>query len=143
MKNIEINFHQLPNWFKKQNFNWKIQNKKKFLKQILKEPKIHLVFKKRKNINRIFEGTRTSELSIMLNRNIKTEEIPDYHNGTWWVQDFAAMLPLYLMDSVKNKKTADLCAAPGGKTFQLISMGAKVTAFEKNKARSEIMRENL
>ena len=32
-------------------------------------------------------------------------------------------------ENLKNIKVADLCAAPGGKTFQLIDKKAKVTSF--------------
>ena len=44
---------------------------------------------------------------------------------------------------IKNKLTADLCAAPGGKTFQLLNYGGKVEAFEKNKSRAKLMQNNL
>jgi len=47
------------------------------------------------------------------------------------------------MQNFENKKTADLCAAPGGKTFQLLSNGANVTAFEKNYKRVKLMQQNL
>ena len=53
------------------------------------------------------------------------------------------MMPIYLTDNISNKITADLCAAPGGKSFQLINYGAKVKAFERDKNRAEIMKTNL
>ena len=37
----------------------------------------------------------------------------------------------------------DLCAAPGGKTAQLISMGANVTSVDGNKKRIARLEENL
>jgi 16S rRNA (cytosine967-C5)-methyltransferase len=37
----------------------------------------------------------------------------------------------------------DLCAAPGGKTAQLVQAGAKVTAVEREPGRAERLRENL
>ena len=46
------------------------------------------------------------------------------------------MLPLYLTNNIKNKKAVDLCAAPGGKTFQLLNYGAKVKAVDKNKQKA-------
>ena len=53
------------------------------------------------------------------------------------------MLPIYLTNNLKNKSIADLCSAPGGKTFQLINSGAKVKAFEKNNKRAKLMKKNL
>ena len=53
------------------------------------------------------------------------------------------MIPLHLLKNIKNKLTADLCAAPGGKTFQMLSYGAKVVAYEKNRVRAKLMQENL
>jgi 16S rRNA (cytosine967-C5)-methyltransferase len=38
---------------------------------------------------------------------------------------------------------ADLCAAPGGKTAQLASLGASVTAIDRSPTRLERVRENL
>ena len=36
-----------------------------------------------------------------------------------------------------------MCAAPGGKSFQLLSKKAKLVAFDKDKHRSILMKENL
>ncbi|MBX8828123.1 MFS transporter, partial [Ochrobactrum sp. SFR4] len=58
-----------------------------------------------------------------------------FAEGEWWVQDAAASLPATLLGDIKGKRVADLCAAPGGKTAQLIMAGAKVTAFDINKNR--------
>ena len=53
------------------------------------------------------------------------------------------MLPIYLTNDLNNLKALDMCAAPGGKTFQLIQGGAKVFSVEKNKVRSEKLELNL
>jgi len=53
------------------------------------------------------------------------------------------MLPIYLLNNIKNKNVADLCAAPGGKSFQLITSGAMVTAFEKNSKKIDLMKKNF
>ena len=45
--------------------------------------------------------------------------------------------------NLKNLKVLDLCAAPGGKTFQLIKEGANVLSVEKNKERANLLKENL
>jgi 16S rRNA (cytosine967-C5)-methyltransferase len=67
-----------------------------------------------------------------------------FKEGAWWVQDAAASLPVQLFgDNLKEKCIADICAAPGGKTAQLISAGAEVIALDKSEKRIEILTENL
>lgn len=66
-----------------------------------------------------------------------------FAEGEWWVQDTAASLPATLLGDIKGKRVADLCAAPGGKTAQLIVAGASVTAFDINKNRLKRLKSNL
>ena len=68
---------------------------------------------------------------------------PGYTEGAWWVQDAAAALPARLLGEVRGRSIADLCAAPGGKTAQLASMGANVTAVDRAPARLARLRDNL
>lgn len=69
--------------------------------------------------------------------------LPGFAEGSWWVQDAAAALPARLMGDIRGRRVADLCAAPGGKTAQLILAGAKVTAVDRAPARLQRLRENL
>ena len=69
--------------------------------------------------------------------------LPGFNEGTWWVQDVAAQLPARLMGDVKGKRVLDLCAAPGGKTLQLASAGAQVTALDLSAKRLERLKQNL
>ncbi len=66
-----------------------------------------------------------------------------FDRGEWWVQDVAASIPAKLFGDLKGKKIADLCAAPGGKTAQLIAAGADVIAVEQSTNRLARLRENL
>src|SRR6185312_16576324 len=66
-----------------------------------------------------------------------------YGEGAWWVQDAAAILPAKLLGDVNGKTVADLCAAPGGKTAQLINAGANVVAVDRSKPRLRRLKENL
>lgn len=67
-----------------------------------------------------------------------------FDDGAWWVQDVSAALPATLFSGdLMGKKTLDLCAAPGGKTAQLVNQGADVTAIELNKNRIKRLEENL
>ncbi len=69
--------------------------------------------------------------------------LPGFAEGGWWVQDAAAALPARLLGDVAGLRVADLCAAPGGKTAQLIKAGAAVTAVDRAPARLNRLRENL
>ena len=66
-----------------------------------------------------------------------------FSEGEWWVQDFAAGLPARLLGDVHDRTVIDLCAAPGGKTAQLASMGAHVIAVEREASRIPRLKENL
>lgn len=66
-----------------------------------------------------------------------------FEEGQWWVQDAAASIPARLFGDISGKRVADLCAAPGGKTAQLILAGAEVTALDQSASRLRRLRENL
>ncbi len=59
------------------------------------------------------------------------------------MQDAAAAIPARLLGVSEGERVLDLCAAPGGKTMQLASRGAAVTALDRSAPRLERLRENL
>jgi 16S rRNA (cytosine967-C5)-methyltransferase len=69
--------------------------------------------------------------------------LPGFTEGQWWVQDAAAALPAKLFGDLAGQRIVDLCAAPGGKTAQLIHGGADVTAIDRSPNRIARLRENL
>src|SRR5262249_29539151 len=69
--------------------------------------------------------------------------LPGFEEGQWWVQDAAAALPARLLGNLAGKHVADLCAAPGGKTAQLVLAGGAVTAVDASASRLKRLRENL
>jgi 16S rRNA (cytosine967-C5)-methyltransferase len=71
------------------------------------------------------------------------DAMPGFAEGAWWVQDAAAALPARLLGDIKGKRVLELCAAPGGKTAQLISAGAEVTALDRSEPRLGRLRRNL
>ena len=70
-------------------------------------------------------------------------DLEGFAEGEWWVQDAAASLPARLLGDVAGRKVADLCAAPGGKTAQLVLAGADVTAMDASKNRLARLGRNL
>ena len=73
----------------------------------------------------------------------KIENLPGFQEGRWWVQDFAASLPATLLGDVAGRTIIDLCAAPGGKTLQLASAGARVISVDAVPERLALIRDNL
>lgn len=66
-----------------------------------------------------------------------------FDDGEWWVQDAAASIPAKLFGSLAGKRVVDLCAAPGGKTAQLVLAGGKVTALDQSANRLKRLSANL
>ncbi|MGB1234293.1 MAG: RsmB/NOP family class I SAM-dependent RNA methyltransferase [Planktomarina sp.] len=66
-----------------------------------------------------------------------------YDDGEWWVQDAAATFAATWAGASADQTVLDLCAAPGGKTMQLATTGAAVTAVDLNKHRLERVKQNL
>ncbi|MGZ5960616.1 MAG: RsmB/NOP family class I SAM-dependent RNA methyltransferase, partial [Rhizomicrobium sp.] len=63
--------------------------------------------------------------------------------GAWWVQDAAATLPVRMLGDVAGRTVIDLCAAPGGKTMQLATLGAHVIAVEREADRLQRLAANM
>jgi 16S rRNA (cytosine967-C5)-methyltransferase len=69
--------------------------------------------------------------------------LPGYDEGAWWVQDAAAALPARLFGDLAGREVVDLCAAPGGKSAQLATAGARVTAVDRSARRLERLVANF
>jgi 16S rRNA (cytosine967-C5)-methyltransferase len=82
-------------------------------------------------------GVRVGKLAA------NVSDLPGFAEGEWWVQDAAASLPARLLGDVAGKTVADLCAAPGGKTAQLVLTGADVTAIDASTNRLARLAHNL
>lgn len=76
-------------------------------------------------------------------RGARVEDLPGYADGAWWVQDFAASLPVRLLGPGQGRRVLDLAAAPGGKTLQLAAAGWDVTALDISAKRLSLLRQNL
>lgn len=81
--------------------------------------------------------------TVRLKNRGRITELPGYKDGAWWVQDFAASLAVKTLGNITSQKVLDLCAAPGGKTAQLIQAGAEVTALDISESRLKTLHENL
>lgn len=68
---------------------------------------------------------------------------PGYLGGEWWVQDISSSMPINALGDIHGKILIDLCAAPGGKTLQAMTRGARVTAIDQSGARLERLKQNI
>ena len=107
---------------------------KKIINEIFKEPYLDLNIKKDFSFwkNEI-KGKKIMNSTLRLQRSGNPKKIKGYNEGAWWVQNLGAQIPVKLMGNIKNETVLDLCAAPGGKTAQLLNEGAYVTALDISK----------
>lgn len=68
--------------------------------------------------------------SLRREKQASVPSLPGFQDGSWWVQDLSAAIPAGLFHALAGKKAVDICAAPGGKTAQMIIAGAEVTAID-------------
>ena len=102
-----------------------------------------MVFKTEQNLNSFKEiYTKSSKNSAFIEVKKNIEKIQNYNKGNWWVQDFSSMLPLAINSDTKDLKFFDLCAAPSGKSFQVLSKNI-VTLNDINPKRISRLRQNL
>jgi len=88
-------------------------------------------------------GTVLPVGSVRLTSSRNLTQLPGFAEGKWWVQDMAATIPALLLGDVREKRVIDLCAAPGGKTAQLASAGALVSAVDVSKDRIAMLKTNV
>jgi len=81
--------------------------------------------------------------SLRLPQGAEVARLPGFEDGAWWVQDAAAALPARILAAQPDETVLDMCAAPGGKTMQLATTGAKVTALDASARRNERVTQNL
>lgn len=81
--------------------------------------------------------------TIRLSNASNITEMHGFDTGDWWVQDASSTFAVEMFGDISGKKILDMCAAPGGKTAQLIDKGAIVTAIDDSAKRIERLQENL
>ena len=144
--------------------DWGSERTSHIVNSFLKAPSTYLSA----NLQNIPESQRTAHLEeiasvlgdgthILPNRSIRVSpemkgavnKWPLFDEGMWWVQDISASLPAIALaksfsTDISSLKVVDMCAAPGGKTAQLVSLGfGKVTALEVSSQRSKRLKKNL
>jgi 16S rRNA (cytosine967-C5)-methyltransferase len=114
----------------------------------------------RKFLDAGINGVVTAERQLRIPAVSQVSMLPEFAASEnvyrWWVQEYSASLPARIMASffAENRsrdsespllglKILDLCAAPGGKTAQLVGYGAEVTALDSSHIRLLRLMENM
>ena len=124
--------------------NWGEERARAIVSLNMVEPSLDLTVKSDPAIwAERLEGRVIPTGSVRLLPKGRIEQLEGYDEGAWWVQDAAASLPARLLGDIAGLQVADLCAAPGGKTAQLVQDGASVIAVDQSEARLRTVRVNL
>ncbi|NGZ28198.1 MAG: 16S rRNA (cytosine(967)-C(5))-methyltransferase RsmB [Magnetococcales bacterium] len=82
--------------------------------------------------------------AILLPDNPFFPALPGYNQGWFAAQDQAAQLVVPLLSPAVGDRVLDACAAPGGKSAQLLAItGVQVTVVEKEPERMALLQNNL
>ena len=90
-----------------------------------------------------FQATELPTGTLRKNAGGNVTELEGFEEGVWWVQDASAAIPARLFGDIKGRTILDMCAAPGGKTAQLVDFGANVIALDRSPKRMKKMEQNL
>lgn len=110
---------------------------------VTQEPFLDISLKSTENVKNYNNATLLPTGSLRFPPNTIVKNIPGFAEGKWWVQDVASSLTVKALDNIRGKTILDLCAAPGGKTAQLLDKGAIVTAVDISEKRLERLKENM
>ncbi|MGB2234532.1 MAG: transcription antitermination factor NusB, partial [Candidatus Puniceispirillum sp.] len=113
----------LPDWLLQSwNAHWGHDATSKLADMAMNPPPLDISAKADpKNMADKLEGTLIDDYTIRRAFDGDPSRLAGFADGEWWVQDAAAALPARLFGDIKDMDVIDLCAAPGGKTAQLIA----------------------
>ena len=145
--------NNLPKWLLNDlNRNFGKECSKEIAYHIKNEPPLDIKLKeneiKKRKWGNLFSAKEIYKGLFRLEAGGLIEELPFYSDGLWWVQGLAATFPVEVIKTIfKNKKKSqvsvlDVCAAPGGKTCQLIDLGFNVHSIDISSVRISKLKEN-
>ena len=127
---------------------WGIKQTKEIINYFQKEPYLDIsVAGDPQEMEKVVKGKIIYNKTLRIDDIINPSKLPFYQtensNYHWWVQDVAASLPAQLLINSDKIKIVDLCAAPGGKTIQLLKANKKVISVDVSNERIKILEQNL
>ena len=95
-------------------------------------------------INNGLEHQIISNTGLIIKNPLNINDIPGFLEGNISVQDFGAQIATELLDIKRDQKILDACAAPGGKTCNIVEYAnVDVTALEIDEIRAKKIVDNL
>ena len=127
---------------------WGTKQTKEIINYFQKEPYLDIsVAGDPKEMEKVVKGKIIYNKTLRIDEIINPSKLPFYQtensNYHWWVQDVAASIPAQLLINSDKIKIVDLCAAPGGKTIQLLKANKKVISVDISNERIKILKQNL
>ena len=134
-----------PEFRKILNLDYNKKTVRKIEQTFISEPKLDISCKEDSSIwAQKLNATLLPLGSLRLDNRGAINKLLGFKEGAWWVQDFAASLAAKTLGKeLKGQQILDLCAAPGGKTAQLLSARANVTALDISENRLSRLKENI
>ena len=136
----------IPDWIKKDIidfFGTKIFED--ISKTITKEPYLDIKIKSQsygeRKWEKLFGGFEILKETLRIKNQGNISELPFFNDGDWWVQGVSASIPVRIINKIFKKNDRkkinilDVCAAPGGKSFQLLDNGYNVVSLDKSPLR--------
>ena len=80
-----------------------------------------------------FEPTESSPIGVRIFSHIPVRDLPGYGDGRFYVQDEASFLSVLALSPTEGERVADVCSAPGGKSFaaaMLMNGKGEIRAFD-------------
>ena len=90
-----------------------------------------------------FDDQEISRIFRISNTQGNVDSLPGFAEGGFWVQDLASVLSADCIPASVGLSVLDACAAPGGKSFRLLSCGHQVTAVDCSQGRLKRMSTSL
>ena len=148
------NLSNLPSWILKDlKKNLSPTEIKQVSKVIVEEPELNLKIKKSyikfKNWEVVMDGKYIESDILLTKNNGKINKLPFFDEGLWWVQGLSSSLPVKCLDNLfpisqrKERKILEVCAAPGGKTAQLVDYGFQSISLDISEYRINQLKANL
>ena len=85
-----------------------------------------------------------SPISVRINKSIDPRLLPGFDEGLFFVQDEACTLSVLALNPKSGEKIADVCSAPGGKSFTaaiLSDNGAQIYSYDLHESKLSLIRE--
>ena len=124
-----------------------IENNKKAPMTIRVHPSIQRddYQKQLQEINIFSQPSTIVPQALILNDAVGVTKLPDFENGSCYVQDVSAQLAAQLISPKKGELILDACSAPGGKTTHLAELCPKahIISLDNDKKRLSKVQENL